>query len=67
MLCIMFDLITTDYYAIQRIHRKSWTSPSPEPPKRRDILVINVWLVILLIHKSATLKYSHKIGENLIF
>ena len=42
-------------------------APSREPPKRRDILVINVCLVILLIYKSATLKYSHKIGENLIF
>ena len=72
MFSIMFDLITVDYImdttnsnTLKIIH------PSREPPKRGEILPMFVQkycsYMPQLISKSETVKYLHKVGENLIF
>ena len=66
----MFDLITIDYIMQYNEHIEIM-HPSREPPRRGQILPMFVQKYCLcvpqLILKSATMKYLHKVGENLIF
>ena len=70
MFCTMFDLNTTNYI-MEHIELTKIMHLSREPLERGKILPIFVQKYCSqmpqLISKSATEKYLHKVGENLIF
>ena len=65
----MNNLVTELQCGTHRIHRRT-CNHSPEPPKCGEILqmlVQNIAHMPLLISTYASMKYLHKVGENLIF